>query len=94
MSKINESPNTNSKYEKIISNLPQDDGWKPVGNLYKYQGFWYGPSLLRNVISAQESFTPRPSDIVLCSSPKSGLISMHETGDSITVESLFFLISA
>ncbi|KAJ6672793.1 SULFOTRANSFERASE [Salix viminalis] len=72
MSKITESPNTNSKYEKIISNLPQDDGWKPVGNLYKYQGFWYGPSLLRNVISAQESFTPHPSDVVLCSSPKSG----------------------
>lgn len=72
MSKINESPNTNGKYEKIISDLPQDDGWKAVGTLYKYQGFWYGPSLLQNVISAQESFTPQPTDIVLCSSPKSG----------------------
>lgn len=71
-SKISESPNTKNKYEKIISNLRQDDGWKPVGKLYEYQGFWYGPSLVQNVISAQESFTPQPTDIVLCSSPKSG----------------------
>ncbi|CAK7323204.1 unnamed protein product [Dovyalis caffra] len=39
-SKINESSNTNNKYEEIISNLPQDNGWKPFGKLYNYQGFW------------------------------------------------------
>ncbi|KAL3574861.1 hypothetical protein D5086_022962 [Populus alba] len=71
-SKTSESPNTKNKYEKIISNLRQDDGWKPVGKLYEYQGFWYGPSLVQNVISTQASFTPQPTDIVLCSSPKSG----------------------
>ncbi|CAK7323205.1 unnamed protein product [Dovyalis caffra] len=71
-SKTNESSNTNNKYEEIISNLPQDNGWKPFGKLYNYQGFWYAPSLLQNVISAQQSFTPQPKDFILCSSPKSG----------------------
>ncbi|CAK7324090.1 unnamed protein product [Dovyalis caffra] len=71
-SKINGAPKTDSKFEEIISNLPKDNGWKSIGQLYKYQGFWYAPLVLQKVISAQESFTPQPTDVVLCSSPKSG----------------------
>ncbi|CAK7324087.1 unnamed protein product [Dovyalis caffra] len=71
-SKIDGSPKTDSKFEDIISNLPQDNSWKSTGPLYKYQGFWYIPWVLRKVISAQESFTPQPTDVFLCSSPKSG----------------------
>ncbi|KAF8035733.1 hypothetical protein BT93_C1685 [Corymbia citriodora subsp. variegata] len=39
----------------------------------KYQGFWYDNHFLRGVIWAQQHFEARPTDILLATSPKTGL---------------------
>ncbi|XP_059638490.1 flavonol sulfotransferase-like [Cornus florida] len=68
------SPNGHeSRYRDIISTLPKDDSWKPLGFHYQYQGFWYFPAtFLEGIMSAQEQFEAQPSDILVSSVPKSG----------------------
>ncbi|KAL8210932.1 hypothetical protein R6Q57_005369 [Mikania cordata] len=58
--------------EEMIDTLPQHTcGWTK-GNItfYKYQEFWINKSHLEANILAQQSFKAEPSDVFLCSAPK------------------------
>ncbi|KAK9284551.1 hypothetical protein L1049_023726 [Liquidambar formosana] len=74
----NNSSKTQNKYREIISTLPRDNGGytttgsKLFDNLCCYQGFWYHSNSLEGVMLAQEHFKAQPSDILVCSAPKSG----------------------
>ncbi|KAM0048307.1 putative quercetin-3-sulfate 4'-sulfotransferase [Helianthus debilis subsp. tardiflorus] len=60
--------------EEMIKTLPQyTHSWvKGREIMYNYQGIWCLPKLLQGIISAQQTFKPQPSDVFLCSHPKSG----------------------
>ncbi|KAK9277950.1 hypothetical protein L1049_027507 [Liquidambar formosana] len=67
-----EPPQTQKNYKETISSLPRVDGIKLADHLYHYQGFWCDGTLLEGIMSAQDHFTAKPTDIFLCSAPKSG----------------------
>ncbi|XVE96217.1 hypothetical protein REPUB_Repub02eG0202700 [Reevesia pubescens] len=58
--------------KETIANLPKDDGWKSGYPLYQYQDFWCSPNFLEDIILSQEGFKAEPTDIFVCSAPKSG----------------------
>ncbi|MFS7956294.1 putative quercetin-3-sulfate 4'-sulfotransferase [Helianthus anomalus] len=60
--------------EEILKILPQHTcSWlKDKVTLYKYQDFWAVKQLLEGGILAQQTFRAAPSDIFLCSFPKTG----------------------
>ncbi|GFY85670.1 sulfotransferase 12 [Actinidia rufa] len=62
------------RYRERISTLPKERGWKITNHpLCQYEGFWYRSAYgLEGVMFAQEHFKARPSDVFLCSTPKSG----------------------
>ncbi|XP_050221855.1 flavonol 3-sulfotransferase-like [Mercurialis annua] len=57
-------------YLNFISTLRKRNGWEMT--FYQYKGFWYPHDCVLRMLLAEESFKPRPNDIVLCSFPKSG----------------------
>ncbi|KAK6921191.1 Sulfotransferase domain [Dillenia turbinata] len=59
-------------FAEFLSTLPRDYGWTPLFDCYLYQGCWYYLFFLRGVIAAQQHFEAQPTDIFLCSVPKSG----------------------
>ncbi|KAK1296386.1 Cytosolic sulfotransferase 12 [Acorus calamus] len=61
---------TLEKYAHIISTLPKKISW--ANDQYEYQGFWYNGLLLNAVMSVQDNFKARLSDILIASSPRSG----------------------
>ncbi|XVF54466.1 hypothetical protein PTKIN_Ptkin05aG0182500 [Pterospermum kingtungense] len=70
MEKVNEEfPET---FKEIVSTLPRRKGWHIVTDLFQCQGFWFYSNFLEGVVSAQQQFQAHPSDIILCSSPKTG----------------------
>ncbi|KAK6921180.1 Sulfotransferase domain [Dillenia turbinata] len=63
---------THQSFEEFLSTLPRQCGWTPLVDCYLYQGCWHNPFFLRGVIAAQQHFEAQPTDIFLCSAPKSG----------------------
>ncbi|KAK6925234.1 Sulfotransferase domain [Dillenia turbinata] len=63
---------SSQNFEEFLSTLPRDYGWTPLFDCYLYQGCWYYPFLLQGVIAVQQQFKAQPTDIFLCSVPKSG----------------------
>ncbi|GLU20318.1 hypothetical protein SLE2022_365250 [Rubroshorea leprosula] len=59
-------------YREFISTLPRTKGWNAEDDLYHYQGFWFHPTFLDGIMSAQDYFKAQPSDILICSTPRSG----------------------
>ncbi|CAI9756141.1 unnamed protein product [Fraxinus pennsylvanica] len=57
--------------KSLISSLPKEKGWISSYQ-YKYEGFWYSPTRLQQVITLQKHFLARNSDIILVTHPKSG----------------------
>ncbi|KAD5961182.1 hypothetical protein E3N88_12655 [Mikania micrantha] len=58
--------------EEMIKTLPQHTcAWGKV-KAYKYQEFWTVKPFLEATILAQQSFKAKPSDVFLCSAPKTG----------------------
>ncbi|KAL2542834.1 Cytosolic sulfotransferase 5 [Abeliophyllum distichum] len=55
----------------LISSLPKENGWV-ASHLYKYQGFWNPARHVRGILTCQENFEARNSDVFLVSTPKSG----------------------
>ncbi|KDP44529.1 hypothetical protein JCGZ_16362 [Jatropha curcas] len=58
--------------QQIISDLPKETSWLLSQNLHKYQDFWCYPNFLEGIILAQKYFIPQPTDIIICTLPKSG----------------------
>nr|P52838.1 RecName: Full=Flavonol sulfotransferase-like [Flaveria bidentis]AAA87399.1 sulfotransferase-like flavonol [Flaveria bidentis] len=60
--------------EEILKTLPQHTcSWlKHKIIMYKYQDFWTSKQLLEGTLMAQQSFKAEPSDVFLCSAPKTG----------------------
>ncbi|OMP05335.1 hypothetical protein COLO4_08917 [Corchorus olitorius] len=56
---------------ELISSLPTEKDWVP-GNLYQYQGFWHPSKYLQKILTCQNQFQARASDIFLVTLPKSG----------------------
>ncbi|KAL7222106.1 hypothetical protein ACSBR1_023924 [Camellia fascicularis] len=63
-----------SKGMAISTIPPQFNGLLSPENfdLYQYEGFWYHNFYLEGVKLAQKQFKAQPTDIILCSAPKSG----------------------
>ncbi|XP_050221854.1 flavonol 3-sulfotransferase-like [Mercurialis annua] len=59
-----------SKYINTISTLPKTNCFETT--LYNYQGFWYQHDYVLGKMLAEQNFKPQPSDIILCSFPKTG----------------------
>ncbi|KAL9225852.1 hypothetical protein vseg_001731 [Gypsophila vaccaria] len=55
----------------LISSLPKEQGWV-LSYLYKYQGFWHPSRQLQGVLTCQQHFQARNTDILLITSPKCG----------------------
>ncbi|XP_009762002.1 flavonol sulfotransferase-like [Nicotiana tabacum] len=60
------------KFEEIISTLTKRETLYPCRDHYQYKGFWFPFRYLRQTLSMQENFKAQPSDIFLCSYPKTG----------------------
>ncbi|GKA69829.1 flavonol 3-sulfotransferase-like protein [Tanacetum coccineum] len=60
--------------EEIFKTVPQHTCSWSKGRLtvYNFQGFWTDRKLHEGGIVAKQSFKARPSDVLLCSSPKTG----------------------
>ncbi|XP_049399393.1 flavonol 3-sulfotransferase-like [Solanum stenotomum] len=61
------------KYKEMISTLPKRMPHHPLYDFYQYEDFWYYSSYLEAALCMQQSFNPQPSDIFLCSAPKTDL---------------------
>ncbi|KAB2086207.1 hypothetical protein E1A91_A04G013600v1 [Gossypium mustelinum] len=59
-------------FKELISTLPKGNCWGFPIDLYQYQGFWFGPAFLQGALSAQQQFQAQPTDIILCSSQRTG----------------------
>ncbi|KAJ9140599.1 hypothetical protein P3X46_031230 [Hevea brasiliensis] len=75
--KVHEDPPikdaTVNKYGEIMSTLPREKDWaKSCDDLYQYQGFWYTGFFLEGILSAQDHFKARSTDILLVSCMKTG----------------------
>ncbi|XP_059318725.1 flavonol sulfotransferase-like [Lycium ferocissimum] len=60
------------KYTEIISTLPKLDPPHPTYEISQYQGFWLPYPVIETILSMSEYFKAQPSDIYLCSFPKTG----------------------
>ncbi|XP_022766037.1 flavonol sulfotransferase-like [Durio zibethinus] len=68
----NGSPKTPGTFKEIISTLPTENGWNVFQHLCFYQGFWCFPLHLEGGMFAQHHFKAQPTDVLLCSAPKTG----------------------
>lgn len=60
-----------SECKELFLSLPRERGWR-TPYLYKFQGFWCQPKEIQAVLSVQQHFQARDSDILLATVPKSG----------------------
>ncbi|XP_060211154.1 flavonol sulfotransferase-like [Lycium barbarum] len=93
VSRFSESENSKEtmslKYKDIISNLPKLDPPHPTYEIFQYNGFWFHSSTLEATLSLSENFKAQPSDIFLCSSPKTGTTWLKALAFSIMTRDRF-----
>jgi len=58
--------------KQFILSLPKENGWGSSQYLYLFQCFWCPSNMIQPVISFQNHFQAKDSDIVVASLPKSG----------------------
>ncbi|XVE81689.1 hypothetical protein DITRI_Ditri15bG0085600 [Diplodiscus trichospermus] len=85
----NSSAESLEKYQKVISTLPKEDGWTPLLPLSLYQGFWFFPMFLEGAMYTQDHFQAQPTDILLCSSMKTGTVWLKALSFSIATRNQF-----
>ncbi|XWS51260.1 hypothetical protein CRYUN_Cryun12cG0161400 [Craigia yunnanensis] len=56
-----------------ILTLPSRNDWKFPLPLYQYQRFWNFSVYLEEIMLAQKQFNAQPTDLILCSHPKTGM---------------------
>ncbi|XP_021282654.1 flavonol sulfotransferase-like [Herrania umbratica] len=89
----NGPPKEPAGYNEIISTLPSENGWKVFQHLCFYQSFWCFPLHLEGAMYAQHHFKAQPTDVFLCSAPKTGttwlkalsvsIVTRNSTADNI-----------
>ncbi|KAM3266466.1 flavonol sulfotransferase-like [Capsicum annuum] len=77
------------KYREMITTLPRREPHHDVHDVYQYQGFWYPIPFLESALCMQENFNAQPSDIFLCSVPKTGTTLLKALTFSIMTRHMF-----
>ncbi|TYI44642.1 hypothetical protein ES332_A01G251400v1 [Gossypium tomentosum] len=77
-----------ASFKEIISTLPRRKGWTDY-DIFLYQGFWCDTFFIEGVMRAQQSFRSQPSDIVICSAPKTGPTWLKSLTFAIVTRSTF-----
>ncbi|KAK5841580.1 hypothetical protein PVK06_003901 [Gossypium arboreum] len=77
-----------ASFKEIISTLPRRKGWTDY-DIFLYQGFWCDTFFIEGVMRAQQSFRSQPSDIVICSAPKTGTTWLKSLTFAIVTRSTF-----
>lgn len=57
--------------KEMLLSLPRQKGWR-TPYLYEFQGFWCQPKEIEAILSFQNHFISRESDVILATIPKSG----------------------
>ncbi|XP_052883626.1 flavonol sulfotransferase-like [Gossypium arboreum] len=60
------------KYEELQQQLIADQRRRKEELDIGEKGFWFGPAFLQGALSAQQQFQAQPTDIILCSSQRTG----------------------
>ncbi|KAJ4720422.1 Sulfotransferase [Melia azedarach] len=66
-----EAKDLSDECKELLLSLPKEKGWR-TPYLYKFQGFWCQPKEIQAIISFQNHFQAKDSDVILASIPKSG----------------------
>ncbi|KAG5626854.1 hypothetical protein H5410_012072 [Solanum commersonii] len=73
------------KYKEMISTLPNRmPYYHPIYKLYQYEGFWYYSGFLEAALCMQQNFNPQPSDIFLCTAPKTDTVGLSLLATHLT----------
>ncbi|KAK9011291.1 hypothetical protein V6N11_044143 [Hibiscus sabdariffa] len=62
---------TYRSFDEVLPSLPPSKGWW-LDQLFHYQGFWLSTFALRGSMLLNDHFKPRPTDIIVATSPKCG----------------------
>ncbi|OMO72983.1 hypothetical protein COLO4_27324 [Corchorus olitorius] len=62
---------TNKMFDEILPTLAKGDGWLD-DQYFQYQGFWQPSIFVKGSMLIHQHFKPRPTDIILSTSPKCG----------------------
>ncbi|PPR85500.1 hypothetical protein GOBAR_AA35196 [Gossypium barbadense] len=62
---------TYKKMNELLPTLPRSKGWW-LDQLLQYQGFWLSNHGIRGSMLIDDHFNPRPTDIIVATSPKCG----------------------
>ncbi|XVF08895.1 hypothetical protein REPUB_Repub07fG0043800 [Reevesia pubescens] len=80
--------------EKILT-LPSRNDWKfPLPLNYQYQGFWNFSYYHEGIMLAQKQFHAQPSNIILCSHPKTGMTWLKALAFAIVTRSRYDIDSS
>ncbi|XP_021290754.1 flavonol sulfotransferase-like [Herrania umbratica] len=85
----NISAESQEEYRKIISTLPKETAWTPMQPLCLYQGFWFFPIFLEGAMYIQDHFQAQSTDVLLCSSVKTGTVWLKALCFSIATRTQF-----
>ncbi|CDY29152.1 BnaC09g15490D [Brassica napus] len=69
---VTEFDRNQKRYQELIATFPHEKGWRPKNPLIKYGGHWLIQPRIEGCMYAQEFFQARPTDLLLCSYPKTG----------------------
>ncbi|XVF54458.1 hypothetical protein PTKIN_Ptkin05aG0181700 [Pterospermum kingtungense] len=85
-----EEKNNQKKCRETIRTLPSRQDWKfPLPLNYQYQGFWNFSLYHEGLMLAQKQFNARPTDIIICSHPKTGTTWLKALAFAIVTRSLY-----
>ncbi|MFQ6652142.1 hypothetical protein Gotur_024140 [Gossypium turneri] len=62
---------TYKNVDELLPTLPRSKGWS-LDQLLQYQGFWLPTFGIRGSMLIDDQFNPRPTDIIIATSPKCG----------------------